>query len=547
MRHHRITLALLGTAALAGCGGGTSSAPPAVQALASTFSASASQFTAALNAGGSSGQAVLALATGDPTLATPLPCGVSVYHYSFNTVDGQGQPTTASAALMLPTGSASICSGARPMLEYAHGTNFYRSYNLAALGDSTNPAYGEATLIAAMYAANGYIVVAPNYEGYDTSTLSYHPYLVGKAQSQDMIDALAGGRAALSMLGSTVSDDGKLFLTGYSQGGYVALATEKAMQQQGMTVTAASPGSGPYALEALVDYIFLGHPDLGAPQFGSLLVEAYQASYGNIYSSTSQVFANNLYTPLPYPSAAAATASPVTVTTPMFSATAPTASDVTQPSAALADAMAAVFPDTVPPWGNTPTTPDSSVINQTLWTGLFDTTGTALPSDAYGAGFSTLWSTYFSSSSNYLINPTFRANYLADVVANPDGLFAGTTGLPSTSAAEAFRQDLAANDLRGYKPTSPTMLCGGSSDPIVYYPLDTGVMQQEWGTPTNTLFSLDVDPASLPTSGPTLPFKAIQQAFQAWKSSNPSTEVVNYHGTVGVYCAAAAREFFAGF
>ena len=32
-------------------------------------------------------------------------------------------------------------------------------------------------MIAAMYAAQGFIVVAPNYAGYDISTLGYHPYL----------------------------------------------------------------------------------------------------------------------------------------------------------------------------------------------------------------------------------------------------------------------------------------------------------------------------------------------------------------------------------
>ena len=32
--------------------------------------------------------------------------------------------------------------------------------------------------MAAVFAAQGYIVVAPNYAGYDGSTLDYHPYLM---------------------------------------------------------------------------------------------------------------------------------------------------------------------------------------------------------------------------------------------------------------------------------------------------------------------------------------------------------------------------------
>ena len=36
-------------------------------------------------------------------------------------------------------------------------------------------------------ASQGYIVVAPNYAGYDTSTLTYHPYLVGEQQRNPTI------------------------------------------------------------------------------------------------------------------------------------------------------------------------------------------------------------------------------------------------------------------------------------------------------------------------------------------------------------------------
>jgi len=55
----------------------------------------------------------------------------------------------------------------------------------------------EGALIAAMFAAHGYIVVAPNYAGYDTSSLSYHPFLNGEQQSKEHDDALTAARTAL--------------------------------------------------------------------------------------------------------------------------------------------------------------------------------------------------------------------------------------------------------------------------------------------------------------------------------------------------------------
>ena len=144
---------------------------------------------------------------------------------------------------MVPTGLGANCTGARPILLYAHGTTTDKSFNM------TNLQNAETLALAALFASQGTIVVAPNYAGYDTSTLPYHPYLIAGQQSKDMIDALSAARAALPLASGTLTrDNGKLFVTGYSQGGYVAMATHRAMQTAGITVTAASPMSGPCLL-----------------------------------------------------------------------------------------------------------------------------------------------------------------------------------------------------------------------------------------------------------------------------------------------------------
>src|ERR1700681_437852 len=224
---------------------------------------------------------VLAL-SGVPT------CDVHVFHIEYNTVGGANESTTASGALMVPSGASSSCQGARPIVLYAHGTSTERNFNIA---DLTNQHNAEGILLAAFFAARGYIVVAPNYAGYDTSTLTYHPFLVADQQSKDMIDALTAARSAVPTI-SQVSDNGQLFITGYSQGGYVAMATHRAMQAAGMTVTASAPMSGPYALAAFVDAVFYGEVNGDGPVSATLLLTAYQRAYGDIYSSPTDVFEN---------------------------------------------------------------------------------------------------------------------------------------------------------------------------------------------------------------------------------------------------------------
>ena len=215
-------------------------------------------------------------------------CGVDFYYLTFWTVGGAGEVTESSGALMVPTGAAPGCSGPRPIVEYAHGTSANKALNIA---DITNTSNTEGALIAAMFAAQGYIVVAPNYAGYDISTLGYHPFLDAAQQSGEMMDILAAARTALpNTFANATSDNGKLFLTGYSEGGHVAMATLRAMQAANVKVTAAAPMSGPYALEALGDSIFFGAVNLGSTEFSPLLANSYQHAYGNVNSSTVPLF-----------------------------------------------------------------------------------------------------------------------------------------------------------------------------------------------------------------------------------------------------------------
>ena len=85
-----------------------------------------------------------------------------------------------------------MCQGSRPIVLYAHGTSTAKIFNIAASSENTT---GQS--LAIVFAARGYIVVAPNYAGYDCSELPYHPYLNARQQSEEMLDALSVARRAL--------------------------------------------------------------------------------------------------------------------------------------------------------------------------------------------------------------------------------------------------------------------------------------------------------------------------------------------------------------
>lgn len=279
------------SAVLAACGGGGDDAPPP-RATIITAQLAGSATTTQINQG--------TAASGAQALTGPAACDVDIRYVLYMTRDPSGAPATASEAVFVPTGSAPQCSGDRPVVLYAHGTTTAKSYNIADVSRQTadptkfnNAGGAEGSLILAMYAAQGFIVVAPNYLGYDRSSLSYHPYLNAEAQAVDMIDGLRAAKAHLAAAGTTTKPSAKLFIAGYSQGGHVAMATHKVIERDygsEFTVTASVPMSGPYNLIGMGDQVAQGHVNVGALIFTPLLLTSFQKAYGNVYTKPSDVY-----------------------------------------------------------------------------------------------------------------------------------------------------------------------------------------------------------------------------------------------------------------
>lgn len=510
----RWLLTLLACTALCACGAGDGAGSTAVPPAApgrGTLVQNPPQLVKLVTAG--SLLLELSIAVNQPLLAqsgTPL-CDIAVHKLLFRTVGGANEATESSAALMVPSGLDARCRGDRPILMYAHGTSSEKAFDMTHVDDGQN---SEALIVAAVFAAQGYIVVAPNYAGYDTSTLGYHPFLNADQQSKEMIDALAAARSALPTLAAPLTrDGGKLYLTGYSQGGHVTMATHRAMQAAGIAVTASAPLSGPYAMAAFTDAVFGGEVNGSAPLLLAMLLTSWQKSYSNLYASVNDVYeaqyAGGIEALLPSTLARSELyAQGKLPRSVLFSATPP------DPQ------FAAMTPATAP---------------QSL---------AALFAQGFGAG--------------NLIRNSFRLSYLLDAQANPDGGWPTLgSGLPAATPANPLRQAAKRNDLRDWVPTAPLLLCGGNGDPTVFW-LNTQLMQNYWLTHTpaaNTVAVLDVDSQASAND----PYRSIKADFALAKLLVAATAVAQgatdggaqavleaYHSTlVPPFCLSAARDFFA--
>lgn len=160
------------------------------------------------------------------------------------TSDADGQPIVASGLVAVPAKPAGRRS---PVLGWSHGTIFHDAE--APTNHVTPDELGVA------FASLGFVVLAPDFVGYGASKGAAHPYLLADPTAAAGVDFLSAARTWRRRNG--VADNGQLFLSGYSEGGYAAMAAHRRLTSSGSPhlrqLLAAITGSGPYDVMSTCD------------------------------------------------------------------------------------------------------------------------------------------------------------------------------------------------------------------------------------------------------------------------------------------------------
>jgi pimeloyl-ACP methyl ester carboxylesterase len=164
---------------------------------------------------------------------------VKIYKISYLTTDETGALISASGALVVPQNLVAPA----PLLSSQHGTT---TLKLDVASTAVQP---YQRLEALAFGSSGYITVLPDYIGYGDSGNRFHPYLHAKTLASAVVDLLRAAKTYCSA--NSIPLSGKLFLEGYSEGGYATMAATREMQQNHaaeFTITASAPMAGPYDL-----------------------------------------------------------------------------------------------------------------------------------------------------------------------------------------------------------------------------------------------------------------------------------------------------------
>jgi hypothetical protein len=178
-------------------------------------------------------------------VATPR-YAVQAWRLTYLTVDEGGRQTVASGLVGVPLKPANALS---PVLSYQHATITTQAdapTSLTKLGDPP-----------VVLASLGYIVEAADYVGFGVSAGTPHPYLTSAPSASAVIDFLTASK--FWRQSQHVPDNKQLFMTGYSEGAYVTVAAQRALQAGTSThrseLVRVVAGEGPYDVGATLDQL----------------------------------------------------------------------------------------------------------------------------------------------------------------------------------------------------------------------------------------------------------------------------------------------------
>lgn len=198
--------------------------------------------------------------------------GVKLYRVAYKSVipEKGNQPVTAYGLVAIPE---NVQPGA-PILSYQHGTIFERSWCPSNPDGSL-----ETQFILTQFASQGYIVIAPDYFGLTNTSTVPNTFFIPGSTAQACIDMY---RASLELLRQNNITPGKLFVHGWSQGGYCTLTFLRALEVAGISVAGASTASGPADPLMFVNESLFNPPQRYAPFTTagfSNLFQAYEYYY----------------------------------------------------------------------------------------------------------------------------------------------------------------------------------------------------------------------------------------------------------------------------
>lgn len=202
---------------------------------------------------------------------TPARNAVKLYRVTYPSVipEHGNKPTLTSGLLAIPdTTDKSL-----PMVSYQHGT-VYGKHQVPSFPEESP----ETQLMIAQFAGQGYLLIGADYFGLGISG-EPEGYMVKGSHQQATYDMINASRQVLAQMRLA---DTRLFLAGWSQGGFVTMALLEKLEGIGMKVQGTATASAPLDVFALLNG-FLSFPRKFDANWLNSIVILSSFAYENYY------------------------------------------------------------------------------------------------------------------------------------------------------------------------------------------------------------------------------------------------------------------------
>ncbi len=183
----------------------------------------------------------------------PLRGSLNLYKVVYRSVDANGRNAVLSGLVVIPANGAP-----KGIVVFNHGTTVYNGHMPSRLTAAIKGTEPETAMLA--FASGGYAIVMPDYIGQGDHT-GGHPYPANVVNARAGIDLIKPAREIGRKNNVTIGS--QLYVTGYSEGGGVAMAQLRELEgssDPAYRVDAAAPASGPYDLSGVTREFMLEQP-----------------------------------------------------------------------------------------------------------------------------------------------------------------------------------------------------------------------------------------------------------------------------------------------
>jgi len=215
--------------------------------------------------------------------------GYKAVKISYNTVNEDDTPVVASGLLVIPTATDEYqaqrhSQGQQPfsvsMLCDNHPTIFADVDAPSNVEVSDHqPNYSLAVLETGFA---GFAAILPDYIGFGDSNNTVHPYITKKASARASLDMIKASMKYMKDNGVVLNH--QLYITGYSEGGYIAMALAQKVEAElgSVNLMGVAPMAGPYNVKDLADIELNATHTMVYPAFLADLSYSYSYYYDDL-------------------------------------------------------------------------------------------------------------------------------------------------------------------------------------------------------------------------------------------------------------------------